>query len=180
MLEKNNDVLAPVEGMKAAVKALAELSPDHAMYRSEDVSSNPIVDSYGEYTKKRELVQGRTTLLDELNQSRVVMFSLLDAEGTKKVVRISKTPKDFLPDQGGKFVIGAGKDRVGPQKYWMDVHKGREDVPPVPFYLSEEELNGISIAVGDVGVEFKPFMESETEARRVQITGTIEKVVTLE
>jgi hypothetical protein len=171
---------APTDGMKALAIAFANLPPDQPSYGRQRLPKS-VTDFTGIHEWKRPLEIGRARIQKEVERAGVtLMFSVID-NGAKKVVGIGRTPAELDPARGGQFMIGAGRDRQGTaDRYLMLVHQGIEGTPPTPFYLSAEQVQGISIAPGDENTAFNTFMDTPTEGRDLQVTGRVEAVALLE
>lgn len=132
-----------------------------------------ITDDFGTFTEKRVLSMNRCNVSKELADGRVVIFSLYDTDGTKKVVEIGRTPDKFNPNKGGQLLIDP---RVGEYSdTFMAIHvedKGRDHDIQRGFYITQAELAAMSVAPSD-----KDF---ELPDRKFAVTGTVKNVATLE
>lgn len=147
-------------------------------YRRERLP-DPITDDFGTFTEKRELTVNRCVVSDELSKNRVVIFSLIDDEGTKKVVEIGKTPDKYNPNNGGQLLIDS---RVGEfSDFFMAVQVigQKVEIRGVDhgdlqrfFYLTPAEFESMSVAPGDHNFELPE--------RNFAVTGTVKNVATLE
>lgn len=176
--QKNGEAPAPIEGMAALAKAFNELPADHAAYSRERLSE-PIESNFGSKTEKRTLEIGRAKILEEIKAGQLLMFTVITEDGKNKVIEIGHTPDENNPSRGGEKMVGVGRDKREAGKYLMLVHGG-EHSPTSVRYLSDEELEGVSVAPGDTDLTFNPFMDSESQGRAITVSGTVEKVVTLE
>lgn len=183
-INKDSEIAPVIDGMKAIASAIGNLPHDQAQYRG-DYLSKDYTDTLGTYTYERNLIDdgGRARIQEEIDAGGRLMLVVKDGD-KRKVVGIGRTPDEFRQEKGGQFVIGAGRDGINmpvTDDYFMLVDQGLDDTPPKPFYVSAEQLNGVSVGLRDEDVTLNEHLDTPTSGRSaIRITGTVESVSVLE
>ncbi len=170
--QNKSEVLVPINAMSVAFAGLERAMQGQAHFVGEKLDEEK-TDEFGVRNYKRLMIEdgGRAgiqeLLNDKLQPDRTLMFSVIGNDGVKNDIGIGR-----MTDE-----IRNARDVSSDRDYLMLVRKGSDAVDATPYYLSDEQLSGITVAPHDVDVAFN----SDTpDGKFIRFPGKIKNVALLE